>query len=262
MHWDSGQYLKFGEARTQASRDLARRVRQRLPQAARILDLGCGPGNSTAVLADLWPRAAITGLDASATMLDAARQNCPQVRFIHSELVAWLDTSTEAFDLVFSNSALQWVPDYAALLPRLLDRVAPGGALAFQVPANWNAAVCQLPRDIAASANWQAFFAGVSHDEWQARELTDFYDRLAPHAADLELWETEYVQVMDDAAAIVEWYKGSGLRPYLETLPDDDVRQRFLASYLEGLRAAYPPRASGRILFPFRRRFVIAWARG
>lgn len=258
MQWDAAQYLRFGEDRTQVSRDLIARVARRL-QPATIVDLGCGPGNSTAVLREQWPDATLHGLDASPEMLATARQSHPELEFRQDDIPEWAASPGPSFDLIFTNSTLQWVPHWSQILPRLLGRVAPGGALALQVPANHDAPAIQLVRAMAAGP-WRAALGDASISEWHTEPLEFFYLTLAPHVADIQLWETTYVQVLPDAEDIAEWYKGSGLRPYLQALATDAERGRFLQEYIQRLRAAYPAQADGRVLFPFLRRFVIAWA--
>lgn len=256
MLWDPGQYLQFGEQRTQVSRDLVARVARRL-QPRSIVDLGCGPGNSTAVLHEQWPQARLTGLDAAPEMLAAARQAYPELEFQQGEIDTWASAADPAADLIFANSALQWVADWPRVLPQLLQRVAPGGAFAFQVPANQDAPAIQIVRDLAAG-EWRDAMRGAAVEQWHTDTLAFFWDTLAPHAAGVELWETTYVQAMADVEGIVEWYKGSGLRPYLQALRSDAERDRFLRQYMDRLRAAYPARPA--VLFPFLRRFAIAWA--
>jgi trans-aconitate 2-methyltransferase len=150
------------------------------------------------------------------------------------------------------------VPDHAATFPRLFAQVAPGGVLAVQVPHNFDAPAHRLARELAASSAWQAHFPAGGVREWCVHEAAFYYDLLAAHAARIDLWETEYLQVMPDANAIIEWYKGTGLRPFLEALASKDAQVRFLAAYREALQAAYPARADGKVLFPFRRLFLIA----
>jgi trans-aconitate 2-methyltransferase len=152
------------------------------------------------------------------------------------------------------------VPDHRALYPKLLTKVAPGGALAVQVPCNFDAPVHVIARDIAASAAWRDCFPAGGVREWHVHEPAFYYDVIAPAAARVDLWETEYLHVMPDAEAILEWYKGTGLRPFLEALSSAADRERFAAEYLESLREAYPSRPDGRVLFPFRRLFLVAYA--
>lgn len=262
MQWDPSQYLQFEEERTRAVRELVARLQLHLPTPGprRIVDLGCGPANSTAVLAAAWPQAEITGLDGDAAMLAAARQAHPNLRFESDDISAWAAAASRRYDLVFSNSALQWLDDHAYLLPRLMAQVAPGGTLAFQVPGSWDAPVCAIPRALAQSPAWLPLLDAGKIRHWHSESLAFYHDVLAPHPARLDLWECEYVMILPNAEAILAWYQGSGLRPFLAALPDDASRARFQQQYLAALRLAYPPQPNGQILFPFRRRFVIALA--
>jgi trans-aconitate 2-methyltransferase len=253
--WNAGQYLRFADERTRPSRDLAARIA--VERAATVIDLGCGPGNSTAVLAERWPAAEITGLDTSGDMLGTAREGHPEWRWEEGDIASWASTAGRSYDLVFSNAALQWVGDHAALLPQLLRRVSPAGALAMQIPARESPAH-DLVRAMADSAAWRPFFTH-SFADWDSRDTGFYYDVLTPHATRLDIWETTYIHVLDSPADIVEWYKGTGLRPFLSALQDDAARERFLAEYLAGIEKLYCPRADGRVLFPFRRIFVIAY---
>ena len=251
--WDPSQYLRFEAERSQPCRDLIARV---LPLApARIVDLGCGTGTSTALLRAQWPGASTVGVDNSPEMLAAARRAGPEVTWTVADIATW---ATEApYDLVFSNAALHWVPDHAALFPRLFAAVAPGGALAVQMPVNGDAPAHRRIREVAGSPRWT--------DRWPADlpgshvgPTETYYDALAPMARTVELWRTEYVHVLPDAPAIVEWVKGTTLRPYLTALPTDAERTEFLGEITEGVRAAYPSRPDGSVLFPFRRLFLVA----
>ncbi len=256
--WNPQQYLIFDRERNRAVHDLARRAREHLPGRQRIMDLGSGPGNSTAILAETFPGSDITGLDASPTMLAAARTAHPELRFEAGDIRAWAGASGADYGLVFANSVLHWLPEPQDLLRRLLERVAAKGWLAFQIPANWGAPVYQIPRDLAAAERWRRYFDGNPVSVWQTHELAFFYDVLAPHAAEVELWETTYQYAWPGPETIVAWYEGSGLRPYLAALPDEAARQEFRAAYLDGLRQAYHTQPNGKLLFPFRRRFVMA----
>ncbi len=251
--WDADQYLRFAEERTQPCRDLAARIATSDP--ARVIDLGCGPGNSTAVLAARWPEAEIVGLDSSAEMIEKARGDFPAGRWMQGDLLRW--QSDEPFDVVFSNAALQWVPEHAALLPRLLSQVAPGGVLAVQVPADPDALPHRRLRDLAATESWKSHFAQPVR-EWSVLAAGDYYGILAAHAARVELWTTDYIHVLPSVEAIAEWYRGTGMRPYLDALPGDEVRERFVQDFVASISADYPAQADGRVLFPFRRLFLLA----
>jgi trans-aconitate 2-methyltransferase len=250
--WDSAQYLKFEAERTRPCRDLITAIPLQAP--ARIVDLGCGPGNSTAALAARWPGAAITGVDSSPAMLDQARADHPQITWAHGDIATW--TAGTPCDLVFSNAALQWVPDHATVYPHLLSQVAPGGALAIQVPANIDAAAHSLMRELAASPFWKHYFPEPVR-EWHAHPAEYYYDLLAPLTPHVDLWYTDYQHILDGPAAIAEWYRGTGLRPFLAALPED-AREGFIAEYTDRLSVAFPLRPDGRVIFPFRRLFLIA----
>jgi trans-aconitate 2-methyltransferase len=256
--WNPNQYLKFDEERTRPCQDLANCVL--VQQPCRVIDLGCGPGNSIKVVAERWPHAEITGLDSSPDMIAAARQLMPQVTWITGGIESWAAgaTSSEEYDVVFSNAAFQWIADHAITFPQIFQRVAPGGAFAAQMPANYGDPVHRLVRDMARSAAWQHSFPNGAK-EWRTEEMAYYYDVFAPIAARLDLWETEYLQVMPDLQAIVEFFKGTALRPYLALLQSEADRERFLAEYLAGLRPLYAPRPDGRVLFPFKRLFIIAY---
>ncbi len=257
--WDAKQYLRFNEERTRPCRELAARVALGAP--GNVIDLGCGPGNSTAVLAERWPKAQVTGLDSSTEMIATARRGAPGLDWRVGDITAWAAENGQLFDVVFSNAALQWVPNHAALLPKLLSRVAPGGALAIQVPGNLDAPAHCIMREIAASREWSGFFLGGVR-EWHVEDMTTYHDILAAEVATLDLWATEYLHILPDVAGIVEWYKGTGLRPFLDVLPSDEIKNAFTAEYLEHIRRAYPSRSNGCVIFPFRRLFLIAYRSG
>jgi trans-aconitate 2-methyltransferase len=248
--WDAAQYLKFEDQRTRPAVDLLARIPLAAP--TRVIDLGCGPGNSTALLAARWPGARLAGLDSARDMLATARRAHPTVEWIDGDIAAW--SPSERYDVVYSNAALQWVPGHATLLPRLVAAVAPDGVLAVQMPRTGDAPAHRLMREIAADEPWQAALAGRARAHVQAPSF--YYDLLAPLARQVDLWETEYQHVMADSAAILEWVKGTALRPFLEPLSQDQ-RAAFTTRYRAALEQAYLPQADGRIIFPFRRLFVI-----
>jgi trans-aconitate 2-methyltransferase len=222
-----------------------------------VVDLGCGPGNSTAVLHDRWPSARVTGVDNSAAMIEAARVTHPELSWMLSGIEEW--EPTRAFDVVFSNAALQWVPDHGPLVERLMGAVAPDGVLAFQIPARRYALVQELIREIASEPEWRDRMTGPLA-QLTMQDPAFYYDHLAPLARSLDIWETEYSHVMDSHTAIVEWIAGTGLRPYLAALATDAERDRFTWMLQARVAESYEARADGKILFPFRRTFVIAYA--
>jgi trans-aconitate 2-methyltransferase len=252
--WNSEQYLKFAGERTQPAVDLAARIARENP--GRIIDLGCGPGNSTAVLARRWPKAELTGLDSSPAMLATARSDHPQWRWIEGDITSW--SAAVPFDVVFSNAAMQWVADHGQAVPRQFAQVASGGAWAMQIPANLGAPPHRIIRELASSLAWRDKFRTPAR-EWRPETPAFYYDTLAPLAARVDIWETEYLHVLPNVDAIVEWYRGTGLRPWLDALAEDEARTRFLNDYRAALTPEFPPQSDGRVLFPFRRLVFIAY---
>jgi trans-aconitate 2-methyltransferase len=255
--WNPVQYLRFDKERSQPCRDLAARIDVADPRT--MIDLGCGPGNSTQALAQRWPQAELAGLDSSPQMIEQARRDFPKIRWLLGDITSWSAGPGPSFDVIFSNAALQWVPDHAMIYPQVMNRVAPGGAFAVQVPYNFDAPPNLAARALAASAAWRDRFPKDGVPQWHVHDAAWYYDLLSPYASRIDLWETEYIHVLPDVEAIAEWYKGSGLRPYLDVLPDPAEQHYFVAEYLKSIRASYPPRADGRVLFPFRRLLFVAY---
>ena len=258
IRWDPAQYGKFAEPRMRPVADLLARIALDAPTA--IFDLGCGDGRVTRLLADRWPDAALTGVDSSPEMLDAARRLLPEMDFLEADLAAW---SAEApADLVFASASLHWLDDHQTLFPRLMAMVASGGILAVQMPRNFDAPSHACMRDVAAAGPWKAKLAGKERLSPVA-EPADYYAMLAPHAARVDIWESDYLHVLEGDDPVVEWTMGTGLRPYLDPL-DAAERETFLADYRARIARAYPRREAyshqkgGVTLFPFRRLFIVA----
>ena len=253
--WNPALYRRFERERTRPARDLLAAAAQALAgDPARVVDLGCGPGNSTELLAERFTGSAITGVDSSAAMLDSARARLPGVAFELGDIAAWQQAAP--VDLLYANAALQWVPQHATLIPRLFGLLAAGGVLAFQVPDNRDEPSHRLMRETAAAGPWAAKLAGAA-DRLGVLPAASYYDLLAPLAAEVEVWRTIYHHRMDDAAAIVEWVRGTGLQPFLAPL-DETERAAFLATYQAAIAQAYPVRADGKRLLLFPRLFVVA----
>jgi trans-aconitate 2-methyltransferase len=251
--WSAAQYTKFESERSRPVRDLLAHVTNRVASAA---DIGCGPGNSTELLIARYPGAAVTGLDSSPDMIAAARKRLPKVRFEIGDIAAWRG-GEKPLDLILANAVLQWLPDHASLLPVLIAMLARGGSLAVQVPDNLAEATHRLMRDIAADAAFAGKLA-ASAGARAVRHIPDWYYRvLRANGATADIWQTTYYHVLNGADAVVEWFKGSGLRPFLEPLSDTE-RALFLARYRAGIAAAYPAQADGTVLLPFPRLFFIA----
>lgn len=254
MDWSATQYLRFEAERSRPARDLLAGVPADLA-VRRGVDLGCGPGNSTELLVARWPDAEIVGLDTSADMLAAARARLPSVRFEQADIAAWADPGP--FDLVFANAVLQWLPDHARLYPALMARLAPGGALAVQVPDNLDEPSHRLMREIAAEPPWRDRLAGAAAARAPRHDAAWYFRLLAPRARRLDIWRTTYFHPLAGPSAVVEWLKGTGLRPFLAPLGERE-RAAFLARYEEALADAYPVEADGTLLLPFPRLFLVA----
>lgn len=250
--WDPEQYLRFADERLRPALDLLARVDLSAP--AHVVDLGCGAGNVTALLARRFPKARITGVDASDSMLAKARLAAPGCRFVAADIAAW--TPEAPPDLIYSNAALHWLGGHEAVFPRLLSLLAPGGALAAQMPAMHDAPLRRLQPEVAASGPWAEHLRGVgSAGDILAPER--YWDVLRPHATALDIWQTIYMHALHGEDAVGEWAAGSSLRPFLDKLPDD-LRPAFRAAYAAALRPHYPRRPDGTTLLPFRRLFIVA----
>jgi trans-aconitate 2-methyltransferase len=252
--WDAQVYLKFANERTQPSLDLIQRIKLEAPQ--RIIDLGCGPGNSTQALCRRWPRATVVGLDNSPQMIETAKQTYPHGVWEVGDAVSW--TAGEPFDLVFSNAMLQWLPDHARVCRHLFDQVATGGALAVQLPYHYDSALHREIIEVSRDAAWNRRMHSA-RTALTREPPSLYYDTLQSLASHVDLWETTYHHVVDGPEAVLEWFRGTGLRPFLEVLTSDGERQRFEAMLLERYTASYPRRPNGKVLFPFRRLFFIAY---
>lgn len=253
--WNAEQYLRFSDARTLPAIDLLSRIALAAPR--RVVDLGCGPGNSTAPLQARWPAAQVIGIDSSEELLAVARRDHPGIGFARGDIADWV--AHEPVDVVFANASLQWVGDHARLMPRLFDQVAPGGVFAVQMPRNHDFATHRLMRQVAAEDAWRDRLAGA-RDPSPVKAPAFYYDLLAPRAADFTIWETNYIQIMDGVPAIIAWLHGTGLRPFLARLTDAE-RPVFLDRYAALLAEEYKPQADGKILLPYPRLFFIVQKR-
>ena len=251
MSWDPKTYLSFANERTRPAAELLARIYCEHPK--RVADLGCGPGNSTALLVARWPEASVEGVDPSAEMLAEARKSNSRAQWTMADVATW--TPNAPCDVVFSNAAFQWLENHASLLPRLLSNVAPGGSVAFQVPRNFDAPSHALMRKVAADGPWAPRMKSVRQIGVLSPEV--YFDLLAPHATALDIWETTYLHVLEGEDPVYRWVSSTGLRPFAEALAGEE-RDAFLETYRARLREAYPRRTDGKTLFPFRRLFVVA----
>jgi trans-aconitate 2-methyltransferase len=239
------------DERTRPARDLLAQVRLTAPR--RIVDMGCGPGNSTELLVARYPDAAITGLDNSPAMLAAARKALPALTFSEADAATWVPDA--GVDLVFANAIYQWVPEHLEVLRRLLAAMGAGGCLAVQMPDNLAEPTHRLMIETARSGPWADRLASTARAPLPP--VRAYYDALRPYAAHLDIWHSVYNHVLDGPAAVVDWVRGTGLRPFLEPLsPGEQVD--FLARYTDAIAAAYPAAADGKVLLRFPRLFIVA----
>lgn len=251
--WSASQYLKFEDERTRPARDLLAQVP--LASAHKIYDLGCGPGNSTEILAARFPDAAVTGVDSSPDMLRQARARLPKCRFVEADLKAW--TAPSDADLFYSNATFQWVPDHLAVLKRLLGGLNAGGVLAVQMPDNTNEPSHVWMRKVAREPQWTKLIAQAAFERADLPSPDEYYDALKPLCARLDIWHTHYQHALAGPQAVAEWFRGTALRPFVDPLTPND-RQAFLQAYTARIAAAYPPRCDGKVLLRFPRLFIVA----
>jgi trans-aconitate 2-methyltransferase len=248
--WDAAQYLRFGGERSRPFFDLLSRIGADAPDY--VVDLGCGPGNLTAVLADRWPGAEITGVDSSPEMIAAARAG-RRLSFELGDVRDWQPARPP--DVLVCNAVLQWVPGHHDLLARWADQLAPGGWLAFQLPGNFDQPSHVIVREMAESPRWKALVDDAKLNR-QAGDPRQYAELLARPGYEVDAWETSYLHLLHGENPVAEWAKGTTLRPVLAAL-DEEQAAAFLAEYEERVRAAYQPRPFGTF-FPFRRVFTVA----
>jgi trans-aconitate 2-methyltransferase len=251
MTWNPDQYLKFAEPRLRPAIDLLGRIGVADPRE--VCDLGCGAGNVTRLLAERWPAAQVTGVDDSAEMLAKAAKQPSAIRWVNESLATW--RPERPVDVLYSNAALHWLPKHETLFPRLFEAVAPGGVLAVQMPRNFLAPSHTAIYETARSGPWSAKLEPlIAPPPVGAPQL---YYNVLTHARSLDIWETEYLHVLEGKDAVKEWTKGTWLKRFLDALAEPE-RTRFEGEYARRVGEAYPMRSDGKTLFPFRRLFIVA----
>lgn len=252
MAWNPQQYLAFADQRLRPVLDLLSRIPDEAPE--RVVDLGCGAGNATRILAEKWPDAAITGVDSSPEMLARAREEAPAINWVRSDITSW--DPADPPDVLFSNAALHWLDDHETLFPSLVRRVRPGGTLAVQMPANFRAPSHSLIEEIGREPRWRDAIVPLIKAP-PTHEPEFYYDLLRPLLQSLDIWHIEYLQVLTGDDPVAAFTKGSWLPQFLDALPEAE-RGPFEAEYKARLRDAYPKRRDGTTLFPFKRLFILA----
>jgi trans-aconitate 2-methyltransferase len=252
MVWNPQQYLKFSGHRLRPAVDLLMRIPDF--QVASVADLGAGAGNVTKLIKERWPNAVVVGVEGSAEMVAAGEKAAPGVEWLQQDLGSW--RPAQQYDVIYSNAALHWLPDHQTLFPALMEKVAPGGILAVQMPRNFGAPSHLLIAETALNGPWRSRLEHLVTPP--PVEAPGFYhDLLAPWSQNIDIWETEYLQVLEGENPVKEWTKGTWLTRYLDVLQGAD-KAAFEAAYGERVAKAYPRNAAGQTLFPFRRLFMVA----
>ncbi|MEM8985903.1 MAG: methyltransferase domain-containing protein [Pseudomonadota bacterium] len=252
MVWDPSLYLTFEDHRNRPATELAARIPLTAPK--RIVDLGCGPGNSTRLLAERWPDAEIIGVDNSDEMLDSARKSGVNATWIKDDVAKW--TPDGPVDCIFSSAALHWAGDHFSLFPKLLSYIAPGGALAVQMPYNFPAPSHRLIHAVAIGKKWSVDLNAV-RDPYPVSEAKEYYSWLREAGAKVDIWHTEYLHVLQGQDAVFRWVSGSTMTPYIAALPKAEADE-FAEACRARLAAAYPPTPHGETLYAFTRLFIVA----
>lgn len=249
--WSPETYLKFEDERTRPARDLVNAVPLANPSV--VVDIGCGPGNSTELLVECFPAARMLGIDTSPAMLERARARLPDVEFRLADAAGYRPDTPP--DLMFANAVFQWLPGHLQLFVKLMGQLAPGGVLAVQMPDNIAEPSHVLMAEVAASGRWADKLRGAARAPLPP--VRAYYEALRPHCRRLDIWHSIYNHPLADAAAVVDWVSSTGLKPFLDPL-DEAERTDFLAAYTERIAAAYPPLAGGGVLLRFPRLFIVA----
>lgn len=251
--WNAEQYAKFIKERTLPSIDLANKINLENPRE--IIDIGCGPGNSTRVLKDRFPDAHIVGADYSQNMIDKAKSQNDGIDFMLFDANNDFPLLNKKFDVVFSNACIQWIPNHRELIKNMMGVLNDGGVLAVQTPMNYKEPIHRIISELSTGGKWKNKFDNprIFYNLTQS----EYFDLLSEVSSDFSVWETVYCHRMPSHESIMDWYKGTGLRPYLEALSEEDAIEFENDVYEEVVRA-YPIQANGEIIFRFPRFFFTA----
>ena len=251
--WDSLQYLKYKKERTQPAVDLVNRIS--LANPTKIIDIGCGPGNSTAVLAKKYTNAYILGVDCSQDMIETAKKEYPNLNFMMFNAETDFSNLSERFDIVFSSACIQWIPNHKSLLNQMMQVLTDGGIMAIQIPINYHEPMHKIIKEIVRSKKWSSYFSNARC--FYTLTSNEYFDILSSISSDFTIWETTYYHRMKSYSSIMEWYRGTGLRPYLSVLNKEE-QHAFEKDILCALSKVYPVQSNGEIIFRFPRLFLIA----
>ena len=252
--WNPEQYLQFKSERTQPAIDLVSRINISNPRS--IIDIGCGPGNSTQILVNRWPDSEVVGLDNSKTMIEKARNDYPEQKWIVANAEN-IDPNSK-YDLIFSNATLQWIPHHETLLPKLFNCVNPGGAIAVQIPKFKNLPINVAIETVANYDKWKNYTKGCE-ELFTLEDMDFYYEILNKLAIGVELWETSYFHILNSRESVIDFIRTTGLKPYLDRLPSDEMKSEFEQEVLTECKKYYKLQSDGKVLFPFDRLFFIGY---
>ncbi|KAK9330425.1 S-adenosyl-L-methionine-dependent methyltransferase [Lipomyces starkeyi] len=252
--WNATKYMQFGDERTRPARELLAQISLTSPK--RVIDLGCGPGNSTELLAAKYPDSRLTGLDSSPNMLEMARKVLPDVEFALTDLSTY--TPNEEVDVFFSNAVFQWIPgeQRIPIIARLLESQPSGSIFAFQVPDNFMEPSHAAMRETAAEGPWAATLAAANPARESVPSPQVLYEALKPLCSHVNIWHTYYYHILENHRAIIDWVSSTGLRPFVESLPEDQ-KKGFLEDYLKRIEKSYMPLVDGRVMLTYPRLFAV-----
>lgn len=253
LNWNSNQYLKFKNERTQPAFDLANRICIDNPK--NIIDIGCGPGNSTFVLKNRFPNANIIGIDNSADMISKAKSKDSSINFVQADVNEFFAECKDKFDVVFSNACIQWIPNHKDLLSKLMRILKINGVLAIQIPYNYNEPIHKIISKVTTNSKWKSIFTTLRQK--YVLEISEYYDLLSEISSDFQMWQTVYFHKMTSYESILEWYRGTGLRPYLNQLNENQTAE-FEKDIMNEIKQVYSVQSNGEIIFRFPRLFFIA----
>jgi trans-aconitate 2-methyltransferase len=252
--WNPELYLKFDKERTQPSIDIVSKINIETPQ--KIIDIGCGPGNSTQILKARWPESSILGIDNSESMIARAKSDFPDQKWQLFD--AETDTFQDTYDIVYSNATIQWIHNHDLLLKNLSHVVNSGGALAIQIPLFFNMPLGKSISKIAQDKRWVHKTRTVDA-LFTILNFAEYYNILSPLFKKIEMWETQYIHIMNSHSSILEMIRGSGLRPYIDRLESNEEKMQFEKAVLDSITSDYKVQKDGKVLFPFDRLFFIGY---
>lgn len=254
IDWNPNLYMQFRSERTQPSIDLITKINPADPKS--IIDIGCGPGNSTQMLVNRWPKAQITGLDSSPAMIKNAKQNYPNQKWIVADALVY--NSEIEYDIVFSNAVIQWIPNHEKLLKKFHGMLSFNGLVAVQIPLFWDMPLGKIINEAAQDKRWNEQMAGIA-DLFTIHDYSYYYNHLSNLYNSIDIWETHYFHIMDSHTTIIEMMRSTGLKPYLDKLNSDLEINQFEKQVLIGIEKAYPKQKNGKVLLPFNRLFFIGY---